>query len=749
MADLLERLESALRDRYTIESEIGRGGMASVFLARDLKHHRSVAIKVLHPELAAAVGSDRFLREIDTVAGLTHPHILPLHDSGEADGFLFFVMPYIEGESLRERLDREKQLPLEEALRLTHEMADALAYAHRQSLIHRDVKPANILLSEGHATVADFGVAAAIGEAEAGRLTTTGLSVGTPAYMSPEQGTGGEALDERTDIYGLACVLYEMLAGHPPFMGSSRQEILARHLMDPVPSLMAARSSVPGAVDRAVRRALAKAPIDRFATATDFSSALRLSARGNGPSEGRSIVVLPFTSLSLDPQNEYFSDGLSEDLINALTHIKDLRVAARTSAFSFKGRSVDARVIGQELNVGTVLEGSVRKAGNRLRITAELTNADTGYHIWSEQYDRDMGDVFAVQDEITQAIVDALKVELMESDAVASSQRHTDDLDAYHLYLKGRYYWNKSDTESFWKAIENYQAAIEVDPAYARAYVGLADAYASLGDAGHSAISPRDAFSTARVAVRKALELDDGLSEAYASLGHLKMHEFVWEDAERAFKRAIALNPNHPSAFRFYAFFFAGRGRSEEAIAALGRALDLDPVSLGIMTDLGVLSYLARDYDRAIRQYEKVLEMDPGFTRAYVTLGSAYAQKGMHTEAIETTRKAMDLTEDRSKLAPLGRAYGLAGMKDEALEAVAGLKELSKRRYVTPYAYTLIYASLGDRDTALSYLQRAFDESVSDLIYVNVDPFLDALRGDPRFTALLQGVGFEAASEAV
>jgi serine/threonine-protein kinase len=385
LADLLERLESALRDRYTIESEIGRGGMASVFLARDLKHHRSVAIKVLHPELAAAVGSDRFLREIDTVAGLTHPHILPLHDSGEADGFLFFVMPYIEGESLRERLDREKQLPLEEALRLTHEMADALAYAHRQSLIHRDVKPANILLSEGHATVADFGVAAAIGGAEAGRLTTTGLSVGTPAYMSPEQGTGGEALDERTDIYGLACVLYEMLAGHPPFMGSSRQEILARHLMDPVPSLMAARSSVPGAVDRAVRRALAKAPIDRFATATDFSSALRLSARGNGPSEGRSIVVLPFTSLSLDPQNEYFSDGLSEDLINALTHIKDLRVAARTSAFSFKGRSVDARVIGQELNVGTVLEGSVRKAGNRLRITAELTNADTGYHIWSEQ----------------------------------------------------------------------------------------------------------------------------------------------------------------------------------------------------------------------------------------------------------------------------------------------------------------------------------------------------------------------------
>lgn len=746
MTDLLVRLQGALADGYSVIREIGRGGAASVFLAEDLKHHRQVAIKILHPELAAAVGTDRFLREIEIVARLTHPHILPLYDSGAAGGLLYFVMPYVEGENLRERLDREKQLPIDEALRLTGEISDALAYAHRQGLIHRDIKPANVLLSEGHALLADFGIAQAVGDAGAGRLTATGLTPGTPAYMSPEQGTGTTMLDERSDIYSLACVLYEMLAGHPPFMGSSRQEILARHLMDPVPSLEAARSSIPEAVNRTVRQALAKEHVDRFDSADAFAAALQLPASGNGPSRARSIAVLPFTSLSRDPENEYFSDGLSEDLINALTHIRDFRVAARSSAFSFKGRSVDARVIGRELNVGKVLEGSVQRAGNRLRVTAELINAEDGYHIWSEQYDRDMADIFAVQDEITGAIVDALKVELIDGGEAALSQRRTRDLDAYHLYLKGRYHWNKSTTEDYWKAISHFGAAIGRDPQYARAYVGLADAYASLGDAGHSAISPKEAFSTAGAAVRKALELDDRLSEAYATMGHLRMHEFAWQEADRAFRRAIELNPNHPSAYRFYAFFFASRARWEEAIATLRRALDLDPVSLGIMTDLGVLSYLARDFDGAIAQYQRVLEMDPTFIRAHVTLGSAYAHKGLHGEAIAATRTAMEMSGDLSKLAALGRTYGLAGMREEALDAAEQLESLSKERYVTPYAFTLVYASLRDTDRALAYLRRACAEGVSDLIYLTVDPFLDNLRGDPRFTALLESVGFGSSS---
>jgi TolB-like protein/Tfp pilus assembly protein PilF len=446
--------------------------------------------------------------------------------------------------------------------------------------------------------------------------------------------------------------------------------------------------------------------------------------------------------MSPSGDQEYFSDGLSEDLINALAHIRDFRVAARTSAFSFKGEHVDARTIGRKLDVDTVLEGSVQKAGNRLRITAQLVDAENGYHMWSEQYDRVMADVFSIQDEITRSIVDALKIELLEGERAAVSKRHTDDLDAYHLYLRGRYCWNRSDTESFWRAIDHFHAAIEEDPTYALAYAGLADAYASLGDAGHSAISPKEAFSSAETAVRKALELDDALSEAHASLGHLKMHEFAWTEAEREFQRAIELNPNCATAYRFYSFFLAATGRSQEAIATLERALELDPVSLGIITDLGVLSYFAGDYEQATARYRRVLEIDPSFTRAYVTLGSTYAQQGRYEEAIDVTRRAMELSGDPSKLAALGRVYALAGMRDEALEVIERLKELSKERYVTPYAFTLIYASLGERDQAFSCLQRACDEGVSDLIYLKVDPFLDELCSDPRFAVLLDSVGF-------
>jgi len=468
---------------------------------------------------------------------------------------------------------------------------------------------------------------------------------------------------------------------------------------------------------------------------------------GDLPWGERSIVVLPFLDMSPTGDQEYFSDGLAEDVINALTHIKDFRVAARTSAFSFKGEQIDAREIGRKLNVNTVLEGSVQKAGDRLRITAQLINAHDGYHLWSEQYDRVMADVFSIQDEITWAIVDALKIELLDRERSAVSKKHTEDLDAYHLYLKGRYHWNRSTTEEFWRAIDLYKEAIERDPTYALAYAGLADAYASLGDAGHSAISPKEAFSNAKAAVQKALNLDEALSEAHASMGHLRMHEFAWSEAEREFKRAIELNPNYATAYRFLAHFFAAVGRLREAIVTQEKARDLDPVSLGTLTDLGVLSYFAREYDQAIEQYSKVLEMDPGFTRAYVTLGSAYAKMGMHDEAIGIIQKAIEVSGDRMKLAALGRAYAVAGRTDEALQVIDDLKALSEERYVTPYAFTLIYASMGENDEAMTWLRRACDEGVSDLIYLKVDPFLDNLREDPRFAVLLKKVGLEEASE--
>src|SRR5438105_6270963 len=429
MAELLARVKAALAARYGIERELGRGGMATVYLADDAKHHRTVAIKVLRAELAAALGAERVLREIEIAARLTHPHILPLHDSGEAAGFLYYVMPFVEGESLRDRLKREPQLPVEEAVRIAREVATALSYAHSQDVVHRDIKPENILLSGGEAVVADFGIARAIVAAGAEQLTDTGLAVGTPGYMSPEQATGAEHLDGRSDVYSLGCMLYEMLAGHPPFLGTTAQEILARHSLDAVPPLRTIRPELPEAVELAVRKALAKSPADRWRTPAALSEALaqavappslpRRAARSIGlvavgasllaagyallsrrpvaaPSgeAAHSIAVLPFVNIGADPANEPFSDGMSEELITALAKIAELRVTARTSAFSFKGKAVDVREIGSKLNVNYVLAGSVRRAGPQLRVSAQLINAPTGYHLWSDDYDRDARDVF-------------------------------------------------------------------------------------------------------------------------------------------------------------------------------------------------------------------------------------------------------------------------------------------------------------------------------------------------------------------
>jgi len=415
LLDPLARLQAVLADRYTIERELGRGGMAIVFLADDIKHHRQVAIKVLTPELGAALGRERFLREIATAAGLNHPHILPLHDSGEADGFLYYVIPYMEGQSLRERLDRERQLGLDDALRITREVADALNYAHSHNVLHRDIKPENILLSAGHALVTDFGIARPINAPGRGQLTEVGTLVGTPAYMSPEQIDGSQYIDGRADIYSLGCVLFEMLVGEPPFKGSTLTAIIANRLGAPAPSPRELRESVPEAVDAAVRKAMGTLPADRFSTAAQFAEALGTTRSGEPASAtvpDRSIAVLPFKNQSSDPETEYFSDGIAEEIINALTQLPGLQVAARTSSFAFKGKDADIATVGAKLKVATVLDGSVRKAGNRVRITAQLVNVSDGYYLWSERYDSELDDVFAIQDHIARAIAQRFEVML-------------------------------------------------------------------------------------------------------------------------------------------------------------------------------------------------------------------------------------------------------------------------------------------------------------------------------------------------
>ncbi len=664
MPDLLDRLKTALADRYAIEHELGSGGMATVYLAEDLKHHRQVAVKVLRPGLAAVLGVERFLREIEIAAGLNHPHILPLYDSGEANGFLYYVMPYIKGESLRDKLNRERQLGIEDALAIARAVASALGFAHRQGVIHRDIKPENILLHEGEAMVADFGIALAVTEAAGERLTETGLSLGTPSYMSPEQATGDRQLSAAADIYALGSVLYELLAGDPPFTGSNVQTIIARILTEKPTRIRSIRDTVPFHVEAALERALAKVPTDRFASAAAFAEALTEDGATTAERAGtphRSIAVLPFDNMSADPEAEYFADGMTEEIINALTKVPALQVASRTSSFVFKDKSQNIREIGRELNVGNVLEGSVRKAGNRIRLTAQLINVDDGYHLWSERYDREMTDVFAVQDDIARSIVDALKVELGGVEETPLVTPQTENVEAYSLYLKGRYFWNKRNEEDVKRGIEHFDQAIRLDPGYVLAHVGIADSYNILGF--YDLLPPREAFPHAKAAAATALELDGTFAEAHTSLGYVKFyHDWDRVEAERLFKRAIELNPTYAVARQFYANLLDQCGRPDEAIAQWRRAQELDPLALIISAGIGWHFYFAGDFDQAIPQLQQTLEMDDTFVPGNLWLGLAYQQKAMYEESVAALIRANRHSGESPAMGiELARAYALAG----------------------------------------------------------------------------------------
>ena len=776
----LERLRAALADRYALERELGHGGMATVYLARDLRHGRAVAIKVLRPEIAAALGPERFLREIEVAARLTHPHILALHDSGQAGGSLYYVMPYIEGESLRDRLDREGQLPLEDALRITREVAGALSYAHSHDVVHRDIKPENILLSGGEAVVADFGIARAITQAAGSKLTETGIPIGTPAYMSPEQASGGGVIDGRSDVYSLACVLYEMLVGEPPYTGPNAQVVIAKRFTDPVPSVRRLRDTIPPTMDAAITKALAKAPTDRFATAAQFGEALeapaqrardtgrrtsRLAAGAGlaatlvvaaaglfvlsrphgtpalaGPTD-RSIAVLPFVNVSGAPQEEYLSDGISEELINALSKLPQLQVVARPSSFAFKGKNEDVRQIGQALQVATVLGGSVRRAANRLRVTAQLTDARNGYNLWSETYDREMGDVFAVEDGISHAIMRALQMHLVSEDSVTLLRRPTHDVEAYDLYLKGRYFYDKAGFGPVQQALAYFQQALAHDSNYALAYAGIADAYQRLTASTY--LRPREGMAKARAAALKALALDPTLADAHASMGdQLCVYEWDASAAEREFRRAIELNPSLANAHYFYANCLVAHGRLAEALAEARRAHELDPLNPEVATARAWALYVARRYDEAIAVMQKSLDLEPGLAHGHMLLALPLAGKGSYAEALAEARKMAALAGDAPNFAGiLGYIAGRAGERAEAQHILTALERRPPGN--TAFAIALVHLGLGHTDQALRWLQAAYEERAEWLVMVTPAPCFDPLRSDPRFSALMRKIGIE------
>jgi len=725
--------------------------MARVYRAEDLKHGRPVAIKVLHPRLA--IGGDeaeRFLREIRIAARLTHPQILPLHDSGERDGVLYYVMPLVSGESLRDRLQREGRLPVEQALRIARDVASALDYAHRHNILHRDIKPENILLHEGEAIVADFGVARAISEVGTELRTEPGLAVGTPAYMSPEQASGDRELDGSSDQYSLACVLYEMLCGQPPYAGTAPRATMARHAMEPVPLAHLLRPDVPAALERALTRALAKDPADRFPTVLEFAHALVTPLSGlpyaappTDRQRMRSIAVLPFVNSSPDPENEYFSDGMTDELINALANVPGLQVASRTSVFALKGKREDVRTIGGLLNVSSVLEGTVRKAGRRLRITVQLSGTTDGRLLWSGRFDREIEDVFAIQDEIAQTIVRTLRADLLPEVGDPTPRRYTANVRAYNLYLRGRYCWNKRTPEGITEAIGWFQQAIGEDPGYALAYTGLADAYALHVD--YRAAPVTEGMRRAKEEARKALALDESLAEAHTSLGWVTfIYDWDWRAAGAEFRRAIELNPRYATARQWHSWLLMAMGRTDEAMAEGRLAVELDPASVSIRRTTGWLHYYARRPEDGIAYLRRALAMNPEAFESYLILGLSLTLAGRYDEAVDALHEVLSLSpDDTHALATLGRVAVLQGRRDEAERFLARMHELARHRYVSPTDFGKLYIGLGDRDKAFESMERAWEERRGWLVYLRVDPLFDSIRDDPRFLSMLRRMNLD------
>ncbi|HTT68122.1 MAG TPA: protein kinase [Gemmatimonadales bacterium] len=737
-----------LQGRYAVERELGRGGMASVYLAEDLKHHRKVAIKVMHPDLVRSVDAARFLREIGIAAQLSHPHIVPLIDSGEAGGRLYLVTPYVTGGSLRERLEREGPLPLADVLRIAEEAGAGLDFAHRNGFVHRDVKPENILFADGHAVLADFGIARACCGPERGPVagvgvTEVGIAVGTPEYMSPEAASGDD-VDSPADVYSLACVVYEMLTGEPPLKGDGPRATMARQIAEVPRSVRAARPDAPPAMERALARALAKNPADRFQSVADFLAALAAETAEAAPRSlvpGRCVAVLPFVNASPDPENEYLSDGITDELIDALAKVEGLRLASRTSVFALKGKPQDVRAIGALLGASEILEGTVRKAGDRLRITAQLSSTDDGRLLWSQRYDRNLDDVFAIQDEIARTIVTTLRATSFADLAEPAARRYTENVAAYGLYLRGRYQWNKRTQKGVAQGIRYFEQAIAADPGYALAYTGLADSYALQVD--YRSMPVKEGFEKAEAYARQALALDDSLAEAHASLAWCRfIYDWDWAGAEAEFRRALELDPRYASAHNWYAFLLSSQGKTQEALVEGLTALELDPASVSIRRTVAWDYYYARRYDQSAYHATRAIAMNPTQEESHRILGMALAFGGRLAEAERTLREARTLPGAGAyAIGALGWVLARVGQRAEAEALLGELEALAAREYVTPVAFGTLLIGLGDRERALDYAERAAAERRGWTVYANVNPLFDSLREEKRFKALVKKMG--------
>jgi eukaryotic-like serine/threonine-protein kinase len=782
---------------YRIVEQLGAGGMGIVYKAQDSRLDRAVALKFLPEELAQKPQAlERFRREARAASALNHPGICTIYDIGEQDGRAFIAMEFLDGETLRNHI-YGKALPFEEILKLGIQIADALDAAHTEGIIHRDIKPANVFVTKrGQAKVLDFGLAKLVpkgvvasadadsaGES-ADSTSIVGIISGTPSYMSPEQ-VRGDNLDPRTDIFSLGLLLYEMATGRQAFSGGTGGIIIEAVLTRiPVPA-RSINPDIPPKLEEIIDKALHKDRDQRYQQAADIRTDLQRLERGSDsssraagedtesvllssrnhlrsteqqssrdstPQTGTvhrervskiidSLAVLPFENASRDPENEYLSDGIAGSLINILATVPKLRVMAQSTVFRYRGRRIDPQAVGRELNVRAVLTGRMMQSGGSLRIGTELVDVATGSQLWGAQYDRKPGDIFAIQDEISNEISGNLRLKLTRAEKKRLTKRQTNDAEAYRLYLKGRHHWNRWTEEGFYKAIEYFQQAVDKDPGYALAYAGLADSYVLLG--WNSYLPSKDAFPKAKVAAMEALQLDPVLGEAHTPLAAvLWLHDWQWQAAQTEFKRSLALNPAYPTANHWYAEYVMTMGRHSEAITRMKNSQELDPLSLIISDAIGWSLYMARRYDDAIEQLQRTVELDPNYPVTYWVLSLSLRKMGRYDLAIPEGEKGVTLSGGSPMMrAALAQTFGTAGRKEKAIEILDDLAKLAKQKYIAPYFFAGIHVGLGENDRAIECLEKSYEEHSHWLIYLHMDPGLDALRSTPRFQDLLQRIG--------
>ncbi|MFZ0064280.1 MAG: protein kinase, partial [Pyrinomonadaceae bacterium] len=801
---------------YHIHEKLGSGGTGEVYLAHDIKLGRKVALKFLDVGFIDDSASRiRFLREARLASSLDHPNICTIHEVGEAEGRPFIAMQFVDGETLREVIGG-KPLALDSLLSIILQIAEALAAAHAQGIIHRDIKAGNIIVTpQGQATVLDFGLAKMLETEEdeaKTHLTVTGAIMGTPASMSPEQARGDRA-DHRSDIFSFGGVMYEMATGHIPFKGKSRADVISSLLKDPHIPAVKVNKEIPPRLSAVIDRALAKDPADRYQSMREliadlrqvlteaggldhlFSSSsvpqgvvpfvplrqrksfrafghaistrlafalLAMAAvaivglavatyryRSRPPLPGaqskaesvapfRSIAVLPFKPLVAGSRDEALEMGMADTLINKLSGMKEVIVRPINAVRKYADLEQDAVAAGREQRVDIVLDGSIQKSADKIRVTVRLIKVADGNQLWTESFDEKFTDIFAVQDRVSEKVVGLLAVKLTGQEQSLLAKRYTDDAEAYALYLKGRYHLNRLTDDGFVKGRDYFQQAINKDPNYGLAYAGLADAFNRLS--GFNALSPREGFPKARAAAIKALELDDKLAEAHTVLGAVNFfYDWDWPNAEREFKLAVEINQSYADAHQMYSYYLTAMGRFDTALSEMRRAQELDPLSLEKISGVGEILYYQRQYDLAIAQHRKALEMDLNSGFAHWAIGRAYTEKGMYEQAIASFQKAIPLSGDSpDEPASLAYAYALSGRQREARQLIAELESRSKRSYISPVIIAFVYAGLEDKDQAFACLDKAFDERDGIFVFLKVEPAFDRLRSDNRFAGLLE-----------